>query len=77
MTSAYKAFGSDKSLELDGILLNFGDFRFRVARAGGTNHAFRRMLQARLKPYRFQMDNDTMDDSVSESVMRQCYAEAE
>jgi hypothetical protein len=54
--------------------VNYGDFRFRLARAGGSNHAFKKLLQAKLKPYRHQMDNETMDEKVSEAILREVYA---
>ena len=76
MANAYKAFGLNKGLEQDGILINYGDFRIKIARAGGGNQRFRRLLQAKLKPYRHQMDNDTLDEKVSEAIFLECYAEA-
>lgn len=76
MASPYTMFAVDKQTEQEGILVNYGDFRFRIARAGGGNQRFRRLLQAKLKPYRHQLDNDTMDEKVSEAVFRECYAEA-
>ncbi len=76
MANPYKLFANDKHAEQEGILINYGDFRFRIARAGGGNQRFRRLLQAKLKPYRHQIDNDTMDDAVSEQLLRQAYAEA-
>jgi hypothetical protein len=76
MASAYKLFANDKSTEQEGILINYGDFRLRIARAGGANQKFRRLLQAKLKPYRHQIDNDTMDEAVSEQLLRAAYAEA-
>ena len=76
MSSPYKMFSSDKDVEQQGVLVNYGDFRLRIARAGGNNHRFRRLLQAKMKPYRHQLVNDTMDDQVSEQVVREVYAEA-
>lgn len=70
----YKIFDVDKSIEKEGILVNYGDFRFKLARAGGSNQEFRKLLQAKLKPYRHQMDNDTMDEKVSEVIVREVYA---
>lgn len=72
----YTMFDVDKGAEQEGINVNYGDFRIRVARAGGGNHRFRRLLQAKLKPYRHQMDTDTMDEGVSEQLLREAYAEA-
>lgn len=76
MASLYKTFSLDENLEQSGILINYGDVRFRIARAGGSNNKFRRLLQGKLKPYRRQIDNDTMDDSVSERLLLEVYAES-
>jgi len=72
----YKMFGVDKKTEQEGVLVVYGDFRLLIARAGGANQKFRRLLQAKLKPYRHQLDNDTMDEKVSEQLLIQAYAEA-
>jgi hypothetical protein len=66
--------GLMKGIEKEGILVNYGDFRFKIARAGGSNQDFRRLLQAKLKPFRHQMDNDTMDEKASEAIVREVYA---
>lgn len=76
MANPYQMFAVDKRTEQEGIFVNYGDFRLRIARAGGSNQRFRRLLQAKLKPYRHQLDNETMDDAVSELLFRECYAEA-
>jgi len=76
MTNVYTMFGTDKSTEQEGLLIQYTDVRFRIARAGGSNQRFRKLLQAKLKPYRHQLDNDTMDDRMSEQLMREAVAEA-
>ena len=75
MTNPYKMFQTNRDAEKEGILVNYGDFRFKVARAGGGNSRFRKLLQAKLKPYRHQLDNETMDEQVSEQLMREAFAE--
>jgi hypothetical protein len=75
MASAYKLFNVNQQAEQAGVLMNYGDFRLRIARAGGSNAKFRRLLTAKLKPYRHQLDNDTMDDNVSEQLLKEAYAE--
>jgi hypothetical protein len=75
MTSLYQTFSTDENLEQSGILLSYGDIRIRIARAGGRNHRFRKLLQTRLKPYRRQMDTDTMAEETSEQILLGVYAE--
>lgn len=76
MSNVYTMFQTNKSTEQDGVLVTYGDTRFRVARAGGSNQRFRKLLQAKMKPYRHQLDNETMDERVSEQLMREAFAEA-
>lgn len=73
-SSVFAMFDVDKDIEKGGILLNYGDFRFRIARSGGSNQKYKKLLQARLKPYRHQIDNDTMDEAVSEQIIREVFA---
>lgn len=70
-------FGTNASLEVDGIWVDYGEHgRFRVARAGGKNKAFRNLMEKRLRPYRAAMSMGTMDDTVVERITRECFAEA-
>lgn len=36
----YAAFDTDQNVEVEGVLVNYGDFRVRLARAGGSNTAY-------------------------------------
>lgn len=76
MTSPYKLFAVDKGLEQEGVYLTYGDFRIKIARAGGSNERYRRLIQAKLKPHRYQIDTDTLPEGVAEDVQREAYASA-
>jgi len=77
MMNPYKMFGNDKTLEAEkGIALDYGDFQIRVARAGGSNSNFARMLRTKLKPYKRQVDLGTMDDAVAQKILAEVYAES-
>lgn len=75
MTSPYDIFKTDATTETEGLVLDYGDFQIRIARAGGANRAFARALEARLKPYRRQLQNETLDEQVAERIMRETYAD--
>lgn len=75
MNSLYKMFETDQGLEQEGIKVRYGDIRFIIARAGGNNVQFRQRFQTLLKPYRRQIDNDTLDENVAQELMAQAYAE--
>lgn len=74
-TKGLEAYQTDENKETEGVWLDFAGGRsIKVLRAGGANKAFKRAFQAALKPYRRQIDNGTMDDSVSERIMLETYA---
>lgn len=74
MLSLYKTFDQDTSLETKGLWVNYGDFRVLIARAGGANQKFTDKLQAAMKPYRHQIDNDTLSQKTAEDVLMETYA---
>lgn len=70
----YQMFATDKAVEKEGILINYGDVRFRIARAGGGNQKFQSVFKELSKPYRRQIDQDQLSDEVSEKIMAEVYA---
>jgi hypothetical protein len=73
--SLYKMFGTSKSVEQDGIILDYGDVRLRIARAGGANTAFKESFKQKIKPYKRQIDQKVMDDDVAMSLLAESYAD--
>lgn len=74
--SMYRQFQTDGDLETKGIVLDYGDFRITVARAGGANKKFARILERTTKPHRRAIQTELMDNDLARSVLRQVYAEA-
>jgi hypothetical protein len=74
--SLYKMFQTDKAAEQEGIIVDYGEERFRIARAGGANSQFKKIFAQKIKPYRRQIDNGTMDDAVANRLMAESYADA-
>ena len=74
--SLYKMFKTNVDAEQEGVILDYGDVRFRIARAGGANADFKRIFTHKLKPYRRQISAETMDDGVANRLMAESYAEA-
>ena len=72
----YDLFKMDAELEREGITIDYGSIKFLLARAGGSNTAFKKLFQSKAKKYRHQIDNKTMSDSAAELLMAQSYAEA-
>lgn len=79
--SLYKQFKTDNNLEKEGILLEYGTnsqgnpICIRVARAGGGNVAYAKRMEARVKPYRRQIQNETMETALVERILKEVYAE--
>jgi len=69
-------FKPSEKLEQEGIWLDYGDFRIKVTRAGATNQRFKQLFEAKMKPHRRAMANDTMDNRVAEKVTREVWAES-
>lgn len=75
MANPYAIFKTDEKLETEGVILDYGSFRIKIARAGGANKAFGKQFTERFKPYKRQMDIGSMDDKVATSIMAELYAD--
>lgn len=74
--SIYDKFGTDKKLEQEGIVLDYGDgMELRIARAGGSNTKFEKALQAKSRKYGLQVKHDLLDADQMRELMREVLAE--
>jgi hypothetical protein len=79
--SLYKQYKSDESLEKTGIVLEFGPnskgepMTIRVARAGGANNAYIKKAEQHLKPYRRQIQTETIDRKLLERKMLETFVD--
>lgn len=77
--SLYRQFKTDSELEKTGILLNYGknsqgeDINIRVARAGGANQAYLKLVDAKAKPIRRQIQQDTVEREKLEGLIRDAF----
>lgn len=63
----YELFGTDKSAETDGVVIDYGEAgKFTIARSGGSNQQYKKALQNMYKANKHQIDTDTMADDVAE-----------
>lgn len=76
MTSPFKQFATDENLEQTGIVIDYGDYAIKIARAGGANARFGKILEAKQKPHRRQIQNETLPDDVARRLLAETYAEA-
>lgn len=72
--SLFSMFGTERDLEANGIVVDYGPVRVRVARAGGSNQAFKKVFAQLSKPYRRQIDNEQLSDEAGERLMAEVYA---
>lgn len=72
----YGAFRSDIGAEQEGVILDYGPFRVTIARAGGSNKAYERILESLTKPYRRAIQLETLDAKVSDKIMKEAMARA-
>lgn len=80
--SLFKIFKTDPKLEADGILIDYGNdektgkpMRFRVARMGPSNQRFAKITDQRMKPYRRQLQTETMDLKLAEKLMMEIFVD--
>lgn len=79
--SLYSQFKTNDTLEQTGIVLEYGEnaegkpISIRIARAGGANSQYSRLMEARVKPYRRQIQNETIEKTMVEKMLREVYAE--
>jgi hypothetical protein len=77
----YEQFKTDGNVEKTGVLLEYGNnsqglpICIRIARAGGSNERFAKRLEAVVKPYRRQIQTETIATEQVTKLMRKVYAE--
>lgn len=80
--SLYSQFQTDKNIEKDGVVLEYGKTKegkvisIRIARAGGANSRYTKLMEAATKPYRRQLQNETLDNDIAESITQKVYAQS-
>ena len=81
MSGLYSAFKTNDGLETQGVWVDYATggekpARFRIARAGGSNRKYGRILDAKTKPVRRLMEIGALDDVVSDRLHAEVYAES-
>lgn len=77
----YAQFQTDPDMEKTGIELVFRmgngipDVKIQIARAGGGNTRYNKVLEFKTKPYRRQIQTETISDADYQAIMREVYAE--
>lgn len=73
----YDLFETDALMETGGIWIDYGSgIRFLVARSGGANTKFAQVLEFKMRPYRRQLDNGSMDNDVANKILMEAFIES-
>lgn len=76
MASIYDAFKTDPNAEQNGIDLDFGDFKVTIARSGGANKKYEKLIRQKLDRYKRAIAFDALPEETAKRVLIECYAEA-
>lgn len=71
----WKSFKTDPELEQRGVWLDYGDFRVRIARAGGTNKGYMKAVEAKTAQLRRAIQHGVIDITRTNAILREVYAE--
>ncbi len=69
-----KLFKTDERVENDGVVLDYGDTRIRIARAGGANKRYAKLLDKMTKPIRRAIAAGTLDNERAMEILMEAYA---
>lgn len=71
----YDAFETDGEMEVNGVVLDYSDFRIRIAHAGGANKRFLTYGEVKLKPLNRAIQAGTVSNERARAIMADIYAE--
>lgn len=69
-------FQTSKDIEKNGIVLDYGETRIRIARAGGANKKYQKRLEACTRPHRRAIKNDLLDIDKGNELLMEAFAHA-
>jgi len=72
----YKEFLTNEKSEREGIILDYGDFRVTVARAGGANKDYAKILERKTRPHRRAIQTGNFTNEQAKALLREVSAEA-
>ncbi len=74
--SSMKQFKTDPDLETGGVEIDYGDFAVRIARAGGANKNYTRILEKKTAPYRRAIESGVLPKERMETILMEVFAES-
>ena len=77
MTSIYEQFDTNREVETKGIELDFGEAGvFTIARAGGANKRYAKVMKQMASPYKRQMEHDLMSPESVDDLLIDVFVES-
>lgn len=77
MNALRKMFETDTVVERDGVWIEYAPgIEVRVARAGGSNKHFTKVMQRLAKPHRRAIQTDSVDEDILKNIFIKTYAQA-
>lgn len=73
--SMYGLFKTNTDAEQTGVIIDYGTFRVTIARAGGANKRYSKVLETKTRPYRRALETDTMSEERGIGILHEVYAE--
>ena len=70
----FDMFETDESLEREGIVVDYGQFWFRVGRLDVPGTPFAAFMTEKMRPYTRAIQLGQMDDKIAEDILREGYA---
>jgi len=74
MSNLKKMFSTDKNIEKEGVILDYGDFKVKIARAGGANKSYQKLFERLTKPHRRAIETETINEKLLGKIMHEVYA---
>lgn len=67
-------FKTDETLETKGVVVQYGQTRIRIARAGGANVAYKKALEKEMKPHRRALAANVMSNEQAMPILQSLFA---
>lgn len=71
----FEQFETDANLEQEGVYVDYGDFRVKIAFAGGANKKFLSYSEQKTKPFRRAIASGSFSEERAKPLMYDIYAE--
>lgn len=72
--NVYEMFETDKATEEKGVVIDYGEFQIRVARSGGANQKYNKLLEVLTKPHRKAIQTESISPEIVKKIMIEAHA---